>query len=51
MAHEWARQTRAAQGLPFHVTDPGVIHRVLTLLGRTQRTAKPDQRREDEPAA
>jgi hypothetical protein len=36
MAREWAERTRAEQGLPLHVTDPGVIHRVLTVLGRTQ---------------
>ena len=37
-AREWAQRTRAEQGLPLHVTDPGVIHRVLTLMGRTHAT-------------
>jgi hypothetical protein len=50
MAREWAERTRAEQGLPLHITDPGVIHRVLTILGRTAATQH-SRRSERDPAA
>jgi hypothetical protein len=50
IGREWARRTRAEQGLPLHVTDPGVLHRVLTLMGRTPAT-RPARNSERDPAA
>lgn len=35
MAREWAQRTCAEQGVPFHISDPATIRRVLVLLGRT----------------
>ena len=35
MARGWALRTCAEQGVPFHISDPATIRRVLVLLGRT----------------
>jgi hypothetical protein len=51
MAREWARRTRAEQGLPFHVNDPGILHRALTIMGRTPATRSARQQSARDPAA
>ncbi len=34
VARELVEQTRAAQGLPFHVEDPATLHRVALLMSQ-----------------
>jgi len=47
---EWATRTRAEQGLPPHVTDPGVLHHVATLLRAARKAAAARKGRGDDPA-
>lgn len=33
----WVAKSCTAQGIPVHITDPGVIRRVAVVVGRTSR--------------